>query len=192
MVLEPKWLQWALIIRTTGHLLEAQAFVPHCLFCFKTLIQKSTHKHKQAKLLAVYVATETTHLGKILRQINEPWFPIVSLSPHKQQKRLKSQKPCNTNKLTRVSDEDIMLLPNKLHSFWLPTRSHEGDSVAPSVEDFYSFSQFVELERKIKTLGCFLLLRVLKKNFTMKSSKVWVFHAQCYPVKLIVLQIKAL
>ena len=65
-----------------------------------------------------------------------------------------------------------MLLPKKLHSFWLPTGSHEGDSVAPSVKDFYSFSQFVKRARKMKTLGCFLQLRVLKQNFTMKSAKV--------------------
>ena len=85
-----------------------------------------------------------------------------------------------------------MLLPIKLHSFWLPTRSHEVDSLAPGVADFYSFSQIVYLARKIKTLGCFLLLRVLKQNFTMKYAKVWVFQAQCYPAKSIVLQVKAL
>ena len=96
----------------------------------------------QAKILAVYVATDATHLGKILRQINEPWFPIVSVSPLKSI-CVKSQKRCNVNKLTRVRDEDIMLLRNKLPSFWLPTRSHEGDSIEPSVEDYHSFSQFV-------------------------------------------------
>ena len=57
-----------------------------------------------------------------------------------------------------------MLLPIKQHSFWLPTRSHEVDSVAPSVDDFYSFSQIVRRAREIKTLGCFFLLRVLKQT----------------------------
>ena len=60
--------------------LYAQALVPYCLFSFKTLIRYSTRDHQQAKLLAVYAATDTTHLVKILRQINEPWFLVVSES----------------------------------------------------------------------------------------------------------------
>ena len=39
MVVKPKRLLWYLLIRTTGQLLEAQAFVPDCLFSLKTLIQ---------------------------------------------------------------------------------------------------------------------------------------------------------
>ena len=85
---------------------------------------------------------------------------------------VKLQKRCNIEKLKRVRDEGIMLLSNKLHSLWLPTRSHEADSGLPSVADFHSITQFVPHARKIKTLGCFLLLRALKENFTIKFANV--------------------
>ena len=51
------------------------------------------------------------------------------------------QKRCNIKKLTRIRDEYIMLLSNKLHSLSLPTRSHEADSGSPNVEDSHSIYQ---------------------------------------------------
>ena len=101
-------------------------------------------------------------------------------------------KRCNIEKLKRNRDEDIMLLSNKLQSLWLPTRSHEADSGSPSVEDSHSVTQFVPRARKIKTLGCLLLLRALKENFTIKFANVKLCQARCYPVKRIVLQVKEL
>ena len=55
-----------------------------------------------------------------------------------------SKKRCNFKKLARIREEDIMLLSNRLHSSWLATRSHEAESVAPSVEDCYSIAQLVK------------------------------------------------
>ena len=68
---------------------------------------------------------------------------------------VKLQKRCNIEKLKGIRDEDIMLLSNKLHSLWLPTRSHEADSGSPSVAVSHSITQFVPRARKIQTLGCF-------------------------------------
>ena len=135
-------------------MLWVEVFVPYCFFSFQTLIQFSTRDHQPAKLLAVYVATDTTHLGKILRQLNEPWFRLLSESPD-ESICVKLQKRCDIKKLTRIGNEDMMLLSNKLHSLWLPTRSHETDSGLPNEGVSHAILQFVRLTRRIKTLGCF-------------------------------------
>ena len=101
---------------------------------------------------------------------------------------VKLQISCNTEILKRIGDEDTMLLSNKLHSLWLPTRSNEADSGSPGVENSLSTTQFVPRARKIKTLGCFFLLRALKKI----HNQICKLQARCYPVKMIVLQVKAL
>ena len=93
------------------------------------------------------------------------------------------QKRCDNKKPTRIRDEKIMLLSNELNSLWLPTCSHKADSGSPSVEDSQSIIQFVPRAREIKALGCFLLLRALKENFTIKSANVYLCQARCYPVK---------
>ena len=93
---------------------------------------------------------------------------------------VKLHERCNVNKLTSTESDDNMLHSNKLLSFGLNTRTIETDFVAPRVNEFQKFSQFV-LRARNKHIWMLSLTEITYIELPNQISK-----SRCWPVEWIV------
>ena len=104
---------------------------------------------------------------------------------------VKLQERCNVNKLPNIEDDNNMLLPYKLHSFGLATRTIEADFVAPRVNYFQICSECASRAWKKAHWDAFFHGEYQYKT-SQSSKQTNNFVKPCCPLEWTVLHVKAL